>query len=194
MFIGTLARWKEDKKYFPDALNRAVDFLFKSCFDLQHFLPAVNRMGMNTISNRHVYKTLFQYAETGGQRQRVTQLHEPVIIIVDSALNELFHEAEIFFCNIKSSDRSMDILNHKSVRNADLRRLFPSPFHTETVAVDQVAFGAHPGISSDIVQQSEAVCQVCIHTLALGCDISAGKGDKSGMFCPVSRILPACPC
>ena len=27
MFIGTLARWKEDKKYFPDALNRAVDFL-----------------------------------------------------------------------------------------------------------------------------------------------------------------------
>ena len=24
MFIGTLARWKEDKKYFPDALNTPV--------------------------------------------------------------------------------------------------------------------------------------------------------------------------
>ena len=53
-------------------VNGAFYFLFKVCLDFQHFLPSVNCIGMDTISDCHVHKAFFQNAKAGRQCQCVT--------------------------------------------------------------------------------------------------------------------------
>lgn len=53
-------------------VNGTFYFLFKVCLDFQHFLPTVNCIGMDTISDCHVHKAFFQDAKAGGQCQCVT--------------------------------------------------------------------------------------------------------------------------
>ena len=86
MFIGTLARWKEDKKYFPDALNRAVDFL--KSLDPEKALPGRYLIQGNDIfaniecgtgknENERRFELHYKYVDvqmllTGYERQDIT--------------------------------------------------------------------------------------------------------------------------
>lgn len=64
-------------------IDGTANDLLKMGFDLNHLSPPVQGRRVKPIAERDIHKPLFQQAKACGQGQRVTELDQQVVIIID---------------------------------------------------------------------------------------------------------------